>query len=178
MVVGGKHHLALGRWLVGTTAHHLARRLDVPLLVAGDAPPAIGRILAAVDLSDAAPVILEEAQRFATEFQASLLALHVIEPLPTGRHYAMGMSQDDFVSRTAEVLETSVWPTLHLPTATHAVKEGPARETIVEECTRWKADLVVVGSHGRDWDDKMLLGRVTESLLNDLPSALLVVPVV
>jgi hypothetical protein len=34
-----------------------------------------------------------------------------------------------------------------------------------------------VGSHGKGWVDRALLGTVTERLLNQLPVSLLVVPV-
>lgn len=177
VVVGGKHHGAMGRWLVGTTAHHLARRLDAPLLVAGDAPATISRILVAVDLSQAAPAVIAEAERFAGQFQASFMALHAVEPLPTGRDAPIGMSDEEVLSRTTEVLEASVWPSIRLPHAEKAIRKGPAYETILEESRRWNADLVVIGSHGSGWDDRVLLGRVTESLLDDLPSSLLIVPV-
>jgi universal stress protein family protein len=35
---------------------------------------------------------------------------------------------------------------------------------------------VVVGSHGKGWVERLLIGSVTERLLNQLPSSLLVVP--
>ena len=36
---------------------------------------------------------------------------------------------------------------------------------------------VVVGSHGRGWMERLLIGSTTEQLLNQLPTSLLVVPV-
>jgi len=35
---------------------------------------------------------------------------------------------------------------------------------------------VVVGSHGKGWVDRLLLGSTTERLLDQLPASLLVVP--
>jgi nucleotide-binding universal stress UspA family protein len=49
-------------------------------------------------------------------------------------------------------------------------------ETILREAFAWQADLLVVGSHGRGWAERLLLGSVTERLLNHLPTSLLVVP--
>jgi hypothetical protein len=42
--------------------------------------------------------------------------------------------------------------------------------------TDWRADLLVVGSHGKGWAERMLVGSVTERLINHLPTSLLVVP--
>jgi nucleotide-binding universal stress UspA family protein len=47
----------------------------------------------------------------------------------------------------------------------------------VNEAAAWRADVVVVGSHGKGWVDRLLIGSVTEDLLNNLPCAVLVVPV-
>ena len=42
-------------------------------------------------------------------------------------------------------------------------REVPAK-TILDEATRWKADLLVVGSHGRRGFDRFAMGSVSESL--------------
>jgi len=34
-----------------------------------------------------------------------------------------------------------------------------------------------VGSHGKGWVDRLIIGSVTEDLLNDLPTGVLVIPV-
>ena len=57
------------------------------------------------------------------------------------------------------------------------IQFGPAADTIRAVAGKWEADLVVVGSHGKGWVDRLLLGSVTEQLLNGLPTSLLVVPV-
>jgi nucleotide-binding universal stress UspA family protein len=50
-------------------------------------------------------------------------------------------------------------------------------ETLLREATDWSADVLVVGSHGKGWAQRILLGSVTERLLNDLPTSLLIAPV-
>ncbi len=47
----------------------------------------------------------------------------------------------------------------------------------MNEAAAWRAELIVVGSHGKGWIDRLLIGSVTEDLLNNLPCAVLVVPV-
>lgn len=41
---------------------------------------------------------------------------------------------------------------------------GDARVLILDEATEWKADLIVLGSHGRRGLDRMLMGSVSESV--------------
>src|SRR6266566_7768952 len=81
VVLGGKHHSALGRWLGGSTSLNVARTTDVPLLVTAGRATAVHRVLVAVDLSGAAAPTLAAAQRYAELFGAELRAVSVLEPL-------------------------------------------------------------------------------------------------
>jgi nucleotide-binding universal stress UspA family protein len=51
-----------------------------------------------------------------------------------------------------------------------------AVDAILRETAESQADLLVVGSHGKGWAQRWLVGSVTEQLLNHRPTALLVVP--
>src|SRR2546428_8232638 len=80
VVLGGKHHSTLGRWLGGSTSVEVARTALVPLLVTVGAP-AIRRVLLALDPSAAARPAAAAAERYAALFGAELRALSVVEPL-------------------------------------------------------------------------------------------------
>ncbi|MBI4419882.1 MAG: universal stress protein [Gemmatimonadetes bacterium] len=177
VVLGGKHHSALGRWIGGSTAHHMVRRTDVPILVNGPGDGRIRRVLAAVDVSSAARPTLYAAERLARLFGSDLRALHVVEPAPLLPELPIGLNDEDVVRRAEEELERSVWPLIDSSAAERLVRRGPAAETIAGVARSWEADVVVVGSHGRGWVDRILIGSVTERLLNLLPSSLLVVPI-
>ncbi len=56
------------------------------------------------------------------------------------------------------------------------VRYGTALQTILSEAVAWSADLVVVATHGKGPVTRMLVGSVTEGLINHLPTSLLVVP--
>ena len=176
IVLGGKHHMAPARWFVGSTGLDLVRTTDVPVLVTGDRQAPIRRILAAVDTSAAARPTIEAAERLAELLGADLRVMCVIEPLPVipdapnfdlPRYYAM---MDDQVAH-------AVWPLVQSSKAGKVTRYGTAVETILQETADWDADLVVVGSHGKGWVDRLLVGSVTERLLNRLPTSVLVVPV-
>jgi len=177
VVLGGKHHSTLNRWLGGSTVQHVVRRVAVPLLVtAGDLHPR-PRVLVAVDLSYAALPTLDEAVDFARLLGGPLRALHVIEPIPNLPDVPFPVDVGEFARRSREQLEQHVWPSLPVPDHHKVVRQGIALDLIAEEAAAWRADVIVVGSHGKGWVDRLVIGSLTEDLLNDLPTAVLVIPV-
>lgn len=55
------------------------------------------------------------------------------------------------------------------------VRIGRAEEAILGSADDWKADLIVVGSHGRGFWDRSLLGSVTNALVHHAHCPVLVV---
>jgi len=53
--------------------------------------------------------------------------------------------------------------------ATVATPDADPRHGIVDEARRWKADLIVIGSHGRHGLDRLLVGSVAEGVLRHAP---------
>jgi nucleotide-binding universal stress UspA family protein len=177
-VLGGKHHTTVGRWVGGSTAHTLVRSLDVPLLVTAQTPLPVRRVLAAVDLSDAAGPTLQMAERFAGLFGAALHVLHVVEPLPVIPDTPLQFNDDEVYQRSQEHLERYVWPLLRYREVTTSLRRGPSAEAITAEVAERRAEVVVLGSHGKGWVDRILIGSVTERVLATLPCSVLVVPVI
>ena len=176
IVVGGKHHSALDRWLGGSTSLNVARITEVPLLVTAGSRRVIRRVLAAVDVSSAAAPTLRVAQQYATLFGAELRAISVLEPVPVIPEVTPPYDVSQYYALSEELILREVWPLVQASGAQTAVCYGPAVETIVGETAEWNADLLVVGSHGKGWAERMLVGSVTERLLNQLPTSVLVVP--
>ncbi len=176
LVLGGKHHSRLGRWLGGSLAHYAVRKVDVPTFVTTPRNPTIERVVVGVDLSDAAAATLNAGKYVAELFDAALRVVHAIEPLPstypvypwgldTYRRYAKEHFND-----MMDAIEGNGW-------IQRAIREGPAARVLADEAAEWDADLLVVGSHGKGFIDRMLLGSTTQRLLYHLPTSLLVVPV-
>ncbi len=103
--------------------------------------------------------------------------MSVFEPLPVVPEAAPLLSPDEYYALLQEMLERDVWSRLALPGADRAIRYGTAVEALLREVTEWKADLLVLGSHGKGWAERVLIGSVTEKLLNHLPTSVLVVPV-
>lgn len=177
VVVGGKHHAPPARWLGGSTAHHVVRTVDVPLMITWSPRQAVRRILVAVDLSYAAQPTLETAAQFAKLFSAQLRILHVIEELPYVAELPMQIDPEDYRRQCMEQFGQLLARVLGDREVEHAVHSGTPSRVIVDESGSWDADLVIVGSHGRGWVDRLLIGSTTERLINHLPTSLLVVPV-
>jgi nucleotide-binding universal stress UspA family protein len=169
LVLGGKHHSTLGRWLGGSTVQQVARRLSVPLLVTAGEMRARPRIMVAVDQSYAAIPTVDQAVALARLLGSPLHALHVVDTAPPIAELPPNWSR--------EIVERDIWPRLSIVEQAKVVREGAPFTTIVDEAVVWRADIIVVGSHGKGWVDRLLIGSVTEDLLNNLPSAVFVVPV-
>lgn len=60
-------------------------------------------------------------------------------------------------------------------TCEDALLAGDPRSALVEEARRWKADLIVVGSHGRSGLSKLVLGSVASHVTSHAPCSVLIV---
>jgi nucleotide-binding universal stress UspA family protein len=170
VAVGGKRHGALARALGGSTAHYLVRTLDCPVLVVAPTTTAIERILAALDLSEAAADTLAAARWLAGLLGAQLRAVHVVEPIRFPVVVPLTIDEGEFYERSVRAFERLAG------SVEHVVRRGVADEAIAAEAAEWRAEVIVVGSHGKGWVDRVLVGSTTERLLNALAASLLVVP--
>ena len=178
VVVGGKHHGPLARGFGGSTAHYLVRTLDVPLLVVGPATQPVERVLAAVDLSNVATVTLDAARWVARMLGARLRVMHVVEPIKFPTVVPLTLDADAFYRRSVAAFERLTVPLAEVAEGEKVTRRGEAAAAVEAEAAGWHAGLIVVGSHGKGWLDRALVGSTTERLLNALPASLLIVPAV
>ncbi len=177
VVLGGKRHTAPVRWLGGSTAHHAVRTIDVPLLVTAEPRGGLRRILVALDLSHAAQPTLAWASKLGELLDARLRLIHVVEPLPLLAEVPSQLDEQRYFAASEREFEEIVAANLGQTTVDHVVRRGQASRVISDEVAAWEADVVVVGSHGKGWVDRVIVGSTAERLLTRLPAYLLVVPV-
>jgi nucleotide-binding universal stress UspA family protein len=175
IVIGGKSRRGLSLWFRRGTAHHLLRRLDLPLFVSGPRSARLARVLVAVDLSFAAATAIAAAEEIASLLEIPLEALHVIDDSVYASRPPLPIDHDRFVDATIERLEAEVWPLLAAGRK-RSSPIGPVVEIVAEAVRRGPAALLVLGTHGSGWVDRLLLGSTTEELLARLPASLLIVP--
>jgi nucleotide-binding universal stress UspA family protein len=131
------------------------------------------RILVAIDGSTTSELALKEAALLAKEQDATLRLAHVIDD--TFAHAAVLMPQverqaelrrfgEDVLSRgaaAARALGANAQTTL----VTVVEPGGRVYDSIEQEATRWPADLVVIGTHGRRGFRRLLMGSVAEGFI-------------
>lgn len=155
----------------------VVRGTHAPLFVTAGELPRRPRVMIAIDVSYAARETIARALAFAALLQSPVRALHVIEEardVPKAILRPGALRYEDWC---LERLERDLWPLLPIPESHKVVRQGSVVEAIASEAAAWSADVLVLGSHGKGWVDRLLIGSVTEALLNDLPAAMLVVPV-
>jgi nucleotide-binding universal stress UspA family protein len=86
--------------------------------------------------------------------------------------YARDRSTD--AARRAHAILTSAETDLAVEITTETEMQDP-RSFIPEIAKSWKADLIIVGSHGRGFWGRMALGSVSDSVVHSAPCSVLVV---
>jgi nucleotide-binding universal stress UspA family protein len=177
VVLGAKHHPAVTRWVGGSTVHNVVRTTKVPVLVSRMESTDVRRALVAVDISYATGPTVEQAAGFAQLFDAELRVVHVVEPLPLIAALPIALDQEAYYRLSETQFNETIAGQLEDVNAEYVMRRGAADDALSTEVAEWGADLLVVGSHGKGWVDRLLVGSTTERLLNHLPTSTLVVPV-
>ena len=132
------------------------------------------RILVPVDGSGTAGRGLEEAIKLGKLTGASLKLLHIVEQLV----YAPGLSADvlplvrESGEKVLRIARAQV-ADAGLKVETRLVENPSLRlaETVRAEATAWRADLIVIGTHGRRGVNRLFLGSDAEQVvrLSEVP---------
>ncbi|HNR09187.1 MAG TPA: universal stress protein [Saprospiraceae bacterium] len=145
----------------------------------------IKKILCPVDFSDMSEETLEIAIQLAEKYAA---AFHIIYVLPRPNFYdwtLTGMSNivlDDWFEKTKKDVDKKIKAMVEMIRADHPFVEvtseisdkmDPA-EGILESAKNTKAELIIMGSHGRKGLNRILMGSVAESVLRHAPCGVMI----
>lgn len=142
------------------------------------------RILVPMDGSATAAHGVDEAVRLARKNGARLMLLHVVEEQSVLMAAEVGAAVvpliDDLRAEGKRKLERSLKRIarggLKAQTALAESFAGGVAGTVVAQAKRWRADLIVVGSHGRTGVDRVLMGSDAEQIARRSPVPVLIVP--
>lgn len=129
----------------------------------------IKTILHATDYSESSSAAFEVACSLARDYQAELIVCHVSMPPVMGA--ADGMVFEIPSGAESQMLEKlkSIRPADPGVRVTHRLARGDAADEIVSLAAANKADLIVLGTHGRSGLSRALLGSVAEAVLRTAP---------
>ena len=154
------------------------------------------KILVAVDHGDTCCRLFDQAVVLAQSTQASLMLLSVLTPEGDGSlaipslsgtgYYPMSMDETLWETYTERYREyemaglrrlrsfTDKAMTVGVPTEFTQVPGNPGA-AICELAKTWEADLIMVGSHGRQGLNELLMGSVSNYVMHHAPCSVLVV---
>jgi nucleotide-binding universal stress UspA family protein len=141
------------------------------------------RILVAVDGSPTSMKGLREAIRLAKDGRAQLLLLHVVNELPAFASLDGFVPGVDLVPALrkggqrilAKAKAAAEKEGIRAKTLLRETLGGPAADAIVRGARRQRADLIVLGTHGRRGLRRLVLGSDAEAVVRTSPVPVLLV---
>jgi nucleotide-binding universal stress UspA family protein len=141
------------------------------------------RILAPVDGSHTSTRGLNEAIRLAQHHKARLRLIHVVDAFIITPAFESGRYVKDIqktfradggrILKRAEALARRHG--LKVDSVMFEIVGGGAAETIVEQARKWRADLIVIGTHGRRGVSRLVMGSDAEQVARSAPVPVLLV---
>jgi nucleotide-binding universal stress UspA family protein len=181
IVVGTRGKTGLAHVLLGSTAERVIRGAPCPVLAVRTEPADPGqkegvpsmpvtleRILVPVDFSDCSLDALEYAIVVAQQAKASLMLLHVLEPVSYGLDFTLSHS------RTREQVRESWTKRLEELVSSHQhsyvpmesqLRGGLPADSILDSAQTLPCDLIIMGTHGRRGISHTISGSVAEAVL-------------
>ena len=148
--------------------------------------PATKKILIALDYDSNAQQIAEQGYSLAKALEADVILLHVVADFRVYSTYEFapltgfsGLSNNDFIDypreqglmRRGEHLLEQIKLHHKNPITKNLVLEGDFSETIIKTAHENQVDIIVMGSHRKQWLEKLVWGSVAHDVLlhSDVP---------
>jgi nucleotide-binding universal stress UspA family protein len=141
------------------------------------------RILVPIDGSSASRRGLQEALSLAKQNKARIQLLHVVgifiaTPALAGDRYVDDIPKTLHAAGTAILKKATALvrrQRIAVDIAMLDIAKGRAADAIVGQAKQWRADLIVIGTHGRRGFDRLALGSDAEKVVRTSPVPVLVV---
>ena len=139
-------------------------------------------VLASIDFSEGSDRVVEQAALLAEAFSADVSLVHVAAPDPEFVGYDAGPESvrearaRELRGEHRELQAMAEGLRQRGLGAKALLVQGPTVEKLVEEIARLRADVVVMGSHGRSALMRALVGSVSEGVIRKATCPVLIVP--
>ena len=178
IIVGTRGKTGLAHILLGSTAERVIRGAPCPVLSVRTEqadiehegvlarPVTLERILVPVDFSDCSLDALEYAIVVAQQAKASLMLLHVLEPVSYGLDFTLNESHQSESSTWTKRLEELISSHQHTRVPMEfRLRGGLPSDSILDCAQTLSCNLIVMGTHGRRGISHTISGSVAESVL-------------
>lgn len=187
LIVMGTHGRGkVERLLLGSVAERVLRQSVCPVVtVPLNAPEAMprgpapfARIVCGIDFSPSAECALETAIALAQESRGTLVLVHAIEVLPLYYDFAPPAAVDidawrkDAAERLRAMVPNDVRATCDVR---EVVVRGKAYQGVLDLADSVKADLIVLGTHGRGVIDRFFFGSTADHVVRQAGCAVMTV---
>lgn len=180
VVIGTHGRSGFERFMLGSVAEKVLRTSGVPVVTV---PPQVQnvvpagrdpfrRILYATDFSGGSEHALQYAASLSQYAAGQLTVMHVVQPFPVGDDPIVGTSFDvaayhaELEKKARAKLGRFVPETLRLGCDTDdVVATGKPYAEILRIAAERRADLIVLGVHGRNALDRLVFGSTTEHIV-------------
>lgn len=181
LVVGTRGKTGLAHVLLGSTAERVIRGAPCPVLTvrmepvdieqeegALSRPVTLERILVPVDFSDCSLDALEYAVVVAQQAKASLMLLHVLEPVSYGLDFTLShirtreQERESWTKRLEELASSHQHSNVPVESR---LRGGLPADSILDSAQTLSCDLIVMGTHGRRGISHTISGSVAEAVL-------------
>lgn len=141
------------------------------------------KILVPVDGTRPSGYGLQEAIRLAKSQKATLRLVHVVNQMAAAHSPGVMVAAGDLLEQMMEggrsVLEkakaVAARAGVRAETALHSGFGGGVANPVAREARRWRADLIVMGTHGRSGIGHVFLGSEAEEVVKSSPVPVLLV---
>jgi nucleotide-binding universal stress UspA family protein len=139
------------------------------------------QIICPVDFSESSVRALACAAAIARWYDAQLTVLHVVPTFESMQvrgdivepiHLVTPMPREQVLDEMSRFLNLATLS----PRANALAETGDPRATIIDQALSTRADLIVMGTHGRRGFKRLVLGSVAEAVLREAPCPVLTVP--
>ncbi len=181
LVLGARGSSFLRHILLGTTAERLLSSSRVPMLIVKQPPHEPYRqLLVPVDFSASSLRALRLARTIAP--RADISVHHVVEVPFEGQLRYAGVDEAK-IEHYRAIAHNQAWEKLRQLRSSAElddarvellVRQGDVSQRILEQEQEADCDLIVIGKHGKDAIEELLLGRVTRHVLTEAQGDILV----